>query len=129
MSSETVAQTPSTKEDNVSGDPTAVPNATAVKPAEVTPTVPVEEKQTITLQEAVIQLEKLYTEKEEAVKQAQVVASQAQQALSQAERETLQVLRQLTPLQNRFLLNLVEQQKKQLDAATVAPAALPAVTD
>lgn len=100
MSTETVAQTPTTEEDNLVN----------------VETTPVEENQNITLQDAVVQLEKLYTEKEIEVKTAHEEALQAQLILSKKEREALQLLRQLTPLQNRFLLNALESTKKELDS-------------
>jgi len=109
MSTETIAQTASTKEDNLADSKTihVVPDCSVVVP---------EEKKTISLQEAVVQLEKLYTEKEDEVKTAQDAAMQAQLVLSQKEREALQILRQLTPLQNRFLLNALESTRKELDS-------------
>jgi hypothetical protein len=108
MSANTVVQTTYTKEDNLadSESNTLVPNVSEVVP---------EEKNTISLQEAIVQLEKLYTEKEEEVKIAQDAAMQSGLALSQKEREAFQLLRQLTPLQNRFLLNALESTRKELD--------------
>ena len=110
----TVSQVPSTKEDNVAQEPVDVP-----EPA----------TQTITLQEAVVQLEKLYIEKEEEVKDAQIEATKAQQKLSQKEKEALTVLRRLTPLQNRFLLNTIEVQKKQIDELSGPPVKLTPVLE
>lgn len=106
-----VAQELSTKEDNLADVKTPpTPDPEKVKSDEK------EETKTLTLQEAVIQLEKLYTEKEEAVKLAQAEATKAQLKLSQCEKDALTVLRQLTPLQNRFLLNTIQAQKEKLDS-------------
>lgn len=101
-----VAQTSSSKKDNLY-DADVVPKSLDDNAAE--------EKKTVTLQDAVLQMEKLYTEKEEEVKTAQESATRAQLLLCQKEREALQILRQLTPLQNRFLLNAIEIQKKTIE--------------
>lgn len=105
--SESVSQTPSTKKDNLDQEPMAVPSSDAIEPKE--------ESKTMTLQNAIVQLEKLYNEKEEAVKAAQDAVTKAQSVLSIAEHDTLAVLRQLTPLQNKFLMNTIQVQKKQLE--------------
>jgi hypothetical protein len=107
--SNTVAQIPSTKEDNLADSET---NSVVPRVREVTP----EEKKTLGLQEAIVQLEKLYNEKEEEIKIAQDATMQAGLALSQKERGALQILRQLTSLQNRFLLNALESTRKELDS-------------
>ena len=78
----------------------------------------------VSLQEAISALETSYAKKDAEVKAAQAELTKAQAAVSQAEHDALVTLQQLIPLQNRYLVGIIESQQKKLNAvADVSPAA------
>lgn len=71
-------------------------------------------KDDMTIEDAIAKLEGMYSKKEAEVKEAQEAFFNAQTKFAQCEHEALGILRQLTPLQNRYLMNVIESQKKKL---------------
>lgn len=76
----------------------------------------------VNVQEAIAKLEELYTKKEAEVKDAQEEYNRAHSKLVQCEREAHAILRQLTPLQNRYLLNIIDSQTKKMNELGIAAA-------
>ena len=68
----------------------------------------------LTVQEAIVKLEELYSKKEAELTTASVAFVEAQTKLAQCEHETLVILRQLMPLQNRYLMAVIEKQNNNL---------------
>lgn len=71
----------------------------------------------MTVREAISKLEAAYSVKDTEVKTAQDELVKAQTRLNQCEHDALVLLRQLAPLQNRFLMDVIESQRTKLEMA------------
>jgi hypothetical protein len=83
---------------------------------------PQPESKGVSLQDAISNLETTYAKKDADLKVAQEELVKAQTNVAKCEHEALITLQQLIPLQNRYLVGIIEAQQKQLKAADAAVA-------
>ena len=80
------------------------------------PELPKKEDESTDILETITSLEKLYMKKETEIQEAQDASKDAQASLALREHDALVLLRKLASLQNRYLLAIIENQKKIIDA-------------
>ena len=76
----------------------------------------------VSLQDAISNLETSYAKKDADVKAAQEELAKAQANVARCEHDALVTLQQLIPLQNRYLVGIIETLQKKLNAADASAA-------